>query len=109
MAEVLRLRVYTRGRQLVDQDGREVTAPGVYGEIGVLPDHAALVTTLEPGVLSYKDTAGAVASVQVTGGVAQGRGNLMAVLAHARAGAAGGPGGARGAARGNPAGRRGAS
>ena len=89
MAEVLRLRVYTRERQLVDQDVREVTAPGVYGEIGVLPDHAALVTTLEPGVLSYKDTAGAVASVQVTGGFAEVRDNVMTVLADAAADAAG--------------------
>jgi len=89
MAEVLRLRVYTRERQLVDQDVREVTAPGVYGEIGILPDHAALVTTLEPGVLSYKDTAGAVASVQVTGGFAEVRDNVMTVLADAGAAAAG--------------------
>jgi len=89
LAEVLRLRVYTRERQLVDQDVREVTAPGVYGEIGVLPDHAALVTTLEPGVLSYKDTAGAVASVQVTGGFAEVRDNVMTVLADAGAAAAG--------------------
>jgi len=89
LADVLRLRVYTRERQLVDQDVREVTAPGVYGEIGVLPDHAALVTTLEPGVLSYKDTAGAVASVQVTGGFAEVRDNVMTVLADAGAAAAG--------------------
>ena len=89
MADVLRLRVYTRERQLVDQDVREVTAPGVYGEIGVLPDHAALVTTLEPGVLTYKDTAGAVASVQVTGGFAEVRDNVMTVLADAGAAAAG--------------------
>ena len=45
-----RLRVYTPERELVDGDVREVTAPGAYGEIGVLPDHAALVTALEPGV-----------------------------------------------------------
>jgi len=89
LADVLRLRVYTRERQLVDQDVREVTAPGVYGEIGVLPDHAALVTTLEPGLLSYKDTAGAVASVQVTGGFAEVRDNVMTVLADAAADAAG--------------------
>jgi len=56
MADVLRLRVYTRERQLVDQDVREVTAPGAYGQIGVLPDHRRVVTTLEPGLLSYKDT-----------------------------------------------------
>jgi len=62
----MRLRVYTRERQLVDQDVREVTAPGAYGEIGVLPDHAALVTTLE-----------------ITGGFAEVRDNVMTVLADA--------------------------
>ena len=54
MADSLRLRVYTPERELFDGEVREVTAPGAYGEIGILPDHAALVTTLEPGVLSYK-------------------------------------------------------
>ena len=83
MADLLRLRVYTRERQLVDRDVREVTAPGAYGEIGVLPDHAALVTTLEPGVLSYRETGGAVARVRLTGGFAEVRDNVMTVLADA--------------------------
>jgi len=89
MADILRLRVYTPERQLVDQDVREVTAPGVYGEIGVLPDHAALVTTLEPGALSYRDTAGAVETIQVAGGFAEVRDNVMTVLADAGADATG--------------------
>ena len=80
---MLRLRVYTRERQLVDQDVREVSAPGAYGEIGVLPDHAALVTTLEPGVLSYRETDGAVARIEITGGFAEVRDNVMTVLADA--------------------------
>ena len=79
----LRLRVYTRERQLVDLEVREVTAPGAYGEIGVLPDHAALVTTLEPGVLSYRETDGAVARIEITGGFAEVRDNVMTVLADA--------------------------
>jgi F-type H+-transporting ATPase subunit epsilon len=54
MADRFRLRVYSPERELVDTDVSEVTAPGVWGEIGVLPDHAALVTALEPGTLSYK-------------------------------------------------------
>ena len=85
----LRLRVYTRERQLVDEDVRQVTAPGAYGEIGVLPDHAALVTTLEPGVLSYCDTAGAVTRIPVGGGFAEVRDNVMTVLADAVEDAAG--------------------
>ncbi|HEX2489765.1 MAG TPA: F0F1 ATP synthase subunit epsilon, partial [Blastocatellia bacterium] len=67
MADRLRLRVYSPERQLVDADVAEVTAPGAYGEIGVLPDHAALVTTLEAGILSYRS--GTITSrIKVNGG-----------------------------------------
>lgn len=80
MADRLRLRVYGPERQLVDTDVAEVTAPGAYGEIGVLPDHAALVTTLEPGVLSYRTGAG-TSRIRIGGGFAEVRDNVMTVLA----------------------------
>jgi len=80
MADRFRLRVYSPERQLVDTDVAEVTAPGAYGEIGVLPDHAALVTLLESGTLSYK--AGATTSrLRIGGGFAEVRDNVMTVLA----------------------------
>ena len=80
MADRLRLRVYTPDRELVDEDVREVTAPGIWGQIGVLPDHAALVTALEPGILSYK-VDGRTERVAITGGFAEVRDNVMTVLA----------------------------
>jgi F-type H+-transporting ATPase subunit epsilon len=80
MADRFRLRVYSPERQLVDADVNEVTAPGAYGEIGVLPDHAALVTALEPGTLSYKQ-GGNVTRLRITGGFAEVRDNVMTVLA----------------------------
>jgi len=80
MADRLRLRVYTPERELVDQDVREVTAPAAYGEIGVLPDHAALVTTLEPGVLGYRED-GRVVKLAVGPGFVEVRDNVMTVLA----------------------------
>ena len=80
MADRFRLRVYTPEQQLVDADVREVTAQGAWGEIGVLPDHAALVTALEPGVLSYREN-GAVTRLQLGGGFAEVRDNVMTVLA----------------------------
>jgi F-type H+-transporting ATPase subunit epsilon len=80
MADRFRLRVYSPERQLVDTDVTEVTAPGAYGEIGVLPDHAALVTTLEPGTLSYKDGA-KIGRLAIGGGFAEVRDNVMTVLA----------------------------
>lgn len=80
MAQSFRLRVYTPERELVDADVREVTAQGAYGEIGVLPDHAALVTALEPGLLTYKQN-GRTVRLELGGGFAEVRDNVMTVLA----------------------------
>ena len=38
---------------LVDTDVDEITAPGEAGELGVLPGHVPLMTTLRPGVIWY--------------------------------------------------------
>lgn len=75
-----RLRVYTPERQLVDSEVREATAQGAYGEIGILPDHAALVTTLEPGILSYR-TNGTLVRLDLGEGFAEVRDNVMTVVA----------------------------
>ena len=80
MADRLHLRVYTPERTLADDDVREVTAPAVDGEIGVLPDHAALLTALAPGVLSYKADRGVV-KLQIGSGFAEVLDNVMTVLA----------------------------
>jgi F-type H+-transporting ATPase subunit epsilon len=82
MADRIRLVLLTPERRVVDQDVLEVTAPGAYGQIGVLPDHAALVTTLEPGTVSYK-TASGTSSFEIGGGFAEVRDNVMTVLATA--------------------------
>jgi F-type H+-transporting ATPase subunit epsilon len=80
-ATTFRLRVYTPERELIDAQVREVTAEGAYGQIGVLPDHAALVTVLEPGVLTYREAGGAVVRLQLGGGFAEVNDNVMTVLA----------------------------
>jgi len=80
MADRFQLRIYTPERELADCEVREVTAPGVWGEIGVLPDHAALVTILEAGVLSYRGS-GEVTRLRISGGFAEVRDNVMTVLA----------------------------
>jgi len=84
MADRLRLRVFTPESTLVDRDVREVTAQGVLGQIGVLPDHATLVTALDPGVLSYRDN-GNVVRLSLGAGFAEVRDNVMTVLAEAGA------------------------
>jgi F-type H+-transporting ATPase subunit epsilon len=80
VADALRLRIYTPEQELFDGAVREVTAPGVYGQIGILPDHAALVTTLEAGELAYKEN-GKTGRFRIGGGFAEVRDNVVTVLA----------------------------
>lgn len=80
MADRLRLRVFTPERELVDEEVREVTLPGWWGQLGILPDHAALVTILEQGELSYKKDGGHE-RFRIGGGFAEVRDDVVTVLA----------------------------
>jgi len=50
----MKLSLTTPRGALVDTDVDEITAPGEVGELGILPGHVPLMTTLRPGVLWYK-------------------------------------------------------
>ena len=54
MASVLKLRVVTPERQLVEAEAEAVQLPGAEGYLGILPGHAPLITLLKTGVLSYR-------------------------------------------------------
>lgn len=51
----MRLSVTTPRGAIVESDVDEVTAPGELGELGVLPGHVPLMTSLKPGVLTYRE------------------------------------------------------
>ena len=85
MADRLRLVLLTPEQQLIDEEVVEVTAPGAYGQVGILPDHAALVTTLEAGTITYKTGSGSQ-DIEIGGGFAEVRDNVMTVLATASSG-----------------------
>ena len=55
MADKLTLQLVTPYKKVLSQEVDEVTAPGVMGELGVLPGHTPLLTTLKIGELSYRD------------------------------------------------------
>ena len=50
----IRLEIVTAERVLFDGEVDAVIAPGAEGELGVLPHHAAVMTTLQPGELRYR-------------------------------------------------------
>lgn len=53
MADTLQLQVVTPDKRLVDEPVEQVQMPGRTGYLGILPQHAPLLTELGPGELSY--------------------------------------------------------
>lgn len=82
MADNITLRVVTPSRLVLEEQIDELTAPGPLGQLGILADHTSLMTTLDIGQLSYKQS-GAIKLVTVTGGYAEVLDNVVTVLANA--------------------------
>ena len=87
MAGTFTLSVLTPERAVFDGPVEYVHVPGSEGYMGVLPNHAALVTALMPGMLTIRKPGGAEERVHVTGGFFEVGGNQATVLADAIGGA----------------------
>lgn len=70
MASTFELEVATPERLIIREQVTEAQIPALGGEIGVLPGHAALLSQLGIGILTYV-TAGQRNSVAVSDGVVQ--------------------------------------
>ncbi|TAK09628.1 MAG: ATP synthase F1 subunit epsilon [Candidatus Manganitrophaceae bacterium] len=62
------LTVITPDRVFFDGSVRSIVAPGGAGSLGVLVDHAPLITTLQPGKLSVTSAEGKVQSFLIGSG-----------------------------------------
>ena len=78
----IRLDIVTAERAVYSEDVDMVIAPGVQGELGILPHHAPLMTTLQPGELRIKK-GGEEISLSVTGGFLEVRPDRIVILADA--------------------------
>ncbi len=78
----IRLEVVTAERLTYSDDVDVVVAPGVEGELGILPHHAPLMTMLQPGELRIKK-AGEEVSLAISGGFLEVRPDKVVVLADA--------------------------
>jgi F-type H+-transporting ATPase subunit epsilon len=78
----LRLEIVTAEREVYADDVDMVVAPGTEGELGILPRHAPLLTTLQPGMLRLKSD-GEETLMAVTGGFLQVYRDRVLVLADA--------------------------
>ena len=80
MADRLHLEVVTPSRRVVEAEVDEVRLPGALGEMGVLPGHIPLLTSLAAGTLTYF-TGSTVVKYAVRGGFAEVLPDRVTVLA----------------------------
>ena len=76
----MHVEVVTAERELYNGEADELIAPGSEGMLGILPRHAALLTTLKPGALRIKLN-GAEEPLFVSGGFLEVSNNQATVLA----------------------------
>ena len=79
MAETMQFDLVSPGRSLLSAQVKAVQIPGADGDMTAMPNHAPLITTLRPGILSVETEKGTEEFV-VTGGFAE-LGEGLSVLA----------------------------
>ena len=77
------LEIITAERQVYSDEVDMVIAPGIDGQLGILPMHAPLMTILKPGELTIKKSGEEDLHVAVSGGFMEVLGNRVSVLADA--------------------------
>jgi F-type H+-transporting ATPase subunit epsilon len=80
MGEILRLEVVTPTRRVLEARAGEVRIPGVLGELGVLPGHTPLLTSLGTGELKWTEDS-QPGRLVVQGGFAEIQPDAVTVLA----------------------------
>jgi F-type H+-transporting ATPase subunit epsilon len=78
----IRLDIVTAERAIYSEDVEGVIAPGVEGQLGILPHHAPLMTILQPGELLVKKD-GEDISMVISGGFLEVRPDQVIILADA--------------------------
>ena len=74
------IEILTPDKKLFSGEGSSVVAPGKDGSLGILENHAALITSLKPGKVEVETTSGRE-SFDVNGGVLEVLNNKVIILA----------------------------
>ena len=80
MAETFQIEIATPEKMVVKQAAESAQIPGKDGYMGILPGHAALLSELGQGELSYT-LGGRTERLQISGGYVEIRDNHVRVLA----------------------------
>jgi F-type H+-transporting ATPase subunit epsilon len=77
---MIKLEIVTPEKKVFDDAVDSVTVPTASGEIGIMPNHAPLISSLRSGILSYT-RGGATEKMVISGGFVEVSANKASVLA----------------------------
>ncbi len=77
----MKLKIITSSQILFDDEIATVTLPGTSGTIGILPNHAPLISTLEIGDIKITFKSGSIKHIFISGGLVKIIDNEIFVLA----------------------------
>ncbi len=75
-----RVRILTPEEEFLKESVQSIVAPGQMGYLGILKNHAPLVTPLVPGTLTLKTEAGNIRKLHVSGGFLEVSNNQAVIL-----------------------------
>lgn len=75
------LEIITPDEKLFEDEVKSVVVPGVDGLLGILDNHAPLISALKKGVIKVTDNASAKHTFEISGGVIEVLNNKVIVLA----------------------------
>jgi F-type H+-transporting ATPase subunit epsilon len=76
---MIKLEIVTPEKRVFDETVDSVTVPTATGEVGILPNHSPLISSLKPGILSFANK-GASERMVVSGGFVEVSANKVSVL-----------------------------
>ena len=79
---MLKLEIVTPEKKVIDTEADTVTVPTASGEVGLLANHAPMISALKPGILSYS-ARGVTEKLAVSGGFVEINNDRVSVLADA--------------------------
>jgi len=77
----MRVEIITPDKSLFAGDAKAVTVPGIDGSLGILNNHAPLISALKKGIVKVTDTNNSVTTYEINGGVAEVQNNKLIILA----------------------------
>src|SRR5207248_3693163 len=81
MAKTLQVDIVSAEQQIFSGPADIVIAPGEAGELGILPEHAPLLTRIKPGTVRIQSAGNAEEVIYVSGGMMEVQPDRVTVLA----------------------------